>query len=53
MVHGSFGGQPSEYMKLATALLLARYLATTNRRYLGLGQIAMAEKRFEGSLSRS
>lgn len=39
---GSLGGQPSEYMKPATALMLARYLATANRRYLGFAQIAMA-----------
>lgn len=31
---GSLGGQPSEFMKLATALFLARYFALTNQRYL-------------------
>ncbi len=39
---GSFGLQPSEFAKLSTTLLLARYLAGTNRRYLQLGQIALA-----------
>lgn len=39
---GSFGLQPSEFAKLTTALLLARYLAGTNRRYLQLHQIASA-----------
>ncbi|MCZ6727534.1 MAG: rod shape-determining protein RodA [Acidobacteria bacterium] len=39
---GSFGLQPSEFAKLSTAVLLARYLASTNRRYLRLRQIAIA-----------
>jgi len=39
---GSFGLQPSEFAKLTTALLLARYLAATNRRYLRLHEIAGA-----------
>jgi rod shape determining protein RodA len=39
---GSFGLQPSEFAKLSTAVLLARYLAGTNRRYLQLQQIAIA-----------
>jgi len=34
--------QPSDFAKLATALLLARYLASVNRRYLRLPQIAAA-----------
>ncbi len=39
---GSFGGQPAEFMKPAAALMLARYLATTDRRYLGPLQVAVA-----------
>ena len=39
---GSFGLQPSEFAKLTTALLLAKFLAGTNRRYLQLHQIATA-----------
>jgi rod shape determining protein RodA len=39
---GSLGGQPSEYMKLATALAAARYLALSNRPSLGLAQVAVA-----------
>jgi len=39
---GSFGVQPSEFAKLTTALFLARYLASTNRRYLQLREIVIA-----------
>ncbi len=39
---GTLGIQPSEFAKLTTALLLARYLAGTNRRYLQLREIAVA-----------
>ncbi len=39
---GGFGLQPSEFAKLSTALLLARYLSGTNRRYLRLSQILLA-----------
>lgn len=39
---GSFGGQPSEFMKLATAMLLARYLALGSQRTLELPQLAGA-----------
>lgn len=39
---GSFGGQPSEFMKLATAMLLARFLAQGNQRRLELPQLAGA-----------
>ena len=39
---GSFGIQPSEFAKLTTALMLARYLAGINRRYLLLHEIAIA-----------
>ncbi len=39
---GSFGGQPSEFMKLATAMLLARFLAQGNQRSLELPQLAGA-----------
>lgn len=35
-------GQPAELAKLATALLLARYLATVDRRFLTLREIAVA-----------
>lgn len=34
--------QPSDYAKLAAALLLARYLATRNRKYLKTHQVAVA-----------
>ncbi len=34
--------QPSDFAKLATALLLARYLAGINRRFLGVRQIGLA-----------
>jgi len=36
---GSLGGQPSEYMKLATVLFAARYLALSNQRTLGWRQL--------------
>lgn len=39
---GSFGVQPSEFAKLTTALLLARYLSGINNRYLRLHQIVAA-----------
>lgn len=39
---GPVGGQPSELAKLATALLLARQLATANRSHLQLRDIASA-----------
>lgn len=39
---GSFGVQPSEFAKLTTALLLARYLAATNRSHLLLREILAA-----------
>jgi len=39
---GSFGVQPSEFAKLTTALLLARYLSSINNRYLRLHQIVAA-----------
>lgn len=39
---GTFGGQPSELMKPITALLLARYLATSDRSHLGGKEIAAA-----------
>jgi len=41
----AFGGyrlQPSELAKIATVLLLARYLAGVNSRHLSLGQIAVS-----------
>jgi len=39
---GPFQFQPSEFAKLATGLLVARYLAGVNRRVLDLPQILMA-----------
>jgi rod shape determining protein RodA len=39
---GGWRLQPSEFAKLATALLLARYLATTKERFLRTRQIALA-----------
>jgi len=39
---GSFGLQPSEFAKLTTAIMLARYLSGINRRYLQLHEIALA-----------
>jgi len=39
---GNWRLQPSEFAKLATALLLARYLETANLRFLALRQIALA-----------
>lgn len=39
---GPFQFQPSEFAKLATGLLVARYLAGLNRRVLDLPQIAMS-----------
>jgi rod shape determining protein RodA len=39
---GGWRLQPSEFAKLATALLLARYLETTNQRFLSLRQILVA-----------
>jgi rod shape determining protein RodA len=39
---GSFGFQPSEVAKLATAVLLAQYLAGLEREYLSLKEIAIA-----------
>jgi rod shape determining protein RodA len=39
---GNLRLQPSEFAKLATALLLARYLETANLRFLALRQIALA-----------
>lgn len=35
---GSFGGQPAEFAKLATALALARFLAEANRKSLSVPQ---------------
>lgn len=35
---GSFGGQPAEFAKLATALILARYLADANLERLSVSQ---------------
>lgn len=37
-----FGFQPSEFAKLATVLMLARYLASVGERYLGAVEIAIA-----------
>ena len=37
---GSYRIQPSEFAKISTALMLARYLAGANRRYLRLPQLA-------------
>ena len=43
LVVGGFRiGQPAEFAKLGTALLLARYLAGVNRRHLTLRQLAVA-----------
>jgi rod shape determining protein RodA len=43
LVLGGFRvGQPAEFAKLATGLLLARYLAGINRRYLTLRQLGIA-----------
>jgi rod shape determining protein RodA len=39
---GNWRLQPSEFAKLATALLLARYLETANQRFLALRQIVIA-----------
>jgi rod shape determining protein RodA len=39
---GSWRLQPSEFAKLGTALLLARYLETANQRFLAPRQIALA-----------
>ena len=39
---GSFGGQPSEFMKPVVALLLARFLATRQRRILRLPEVVVA-----------
>ena len=39
---GGFGGQPAEFAKLATALILARYLADANRRRLSAPQTLAA-----------
>lgn len=39
---GAWQLQPSEFAKLATVLLLARYLASLNRRFLSLREIAIA-----------
>jgi len=39
---GAYRLQPSEFAKIATALLLARYLAGINRRFLSFGQIVAA-----------
>lgn len=38
---GGLGGQPSEFVKIATVLLLARYLALSNRPTQGLREIAV------------
>lgn len=38
---GSFGGQPSELMKVAAALLLGRYLAGSDQRHLGWREIGV------------
>jgi len=37
-----FGLQPSEFAKIATVLLLARYLASIGERFLGLREISIA-----------
>jgi rod shape determining protein RodA len=39
---GTYRLQPSEFAKVATGLLLARYLAGIDRRFLSLGQIMVA-----------
>ncbi|HEX2254801.1 MAG TPA: rod shape-determining protein RodA [Thermoanaerobaculia bacterium] len=39
---GSLGGQPGEVAKLTTALLLARYLSSVNKRHLEIKHIAIA-----------
>ena len=39
---GALGGQPSEFAKLATALLVARYLAPAGQRYLTVRQVLVA-----------
>ncbi len=39
---GPFGGQPSEFAKLSTALMLTRYLAGQRRAFLDLRQIMIA-----------
>lgn len=39
---GSLGGQPSEFAKLATALLLTRYLSNAQRPFLKLREITIA-----------
>jgi rod shape determining protein RodA len=38
---GSLGGQPSEFMKLATVLVLARYFAQSTQEHLTLKEIAV------------
>ncbi|HEX4952634.1 MAG TPA: rod shape-determining protein RodA [Thermoanaerobaculia bacterium] len=38
---GSLGGQPSELMKLAVVLALAKYLSRTDQPFLGLKEIAV------------
>ncbi len=42
LAFGSFGGQPSEFAKLATALVLTRYLAQVPRPHLELKEILTA-----------
>lgn len=39
---GTLGGQPAEFAKLATALLLARYLAPPSQRFLSARQVLVA-----------
>lgn len=39
---GGLGGQPSEFVKVATVLLLARYLALSNRPTQGLREIVVS-----------
>jgi rod shape determining protein RodA len=39
---GTFGGQPAEFAKLATALLVARYLAPPSQRFLAGRQLLVA-----------